>query len=159
MSADVWTGGTAVVSLFALVIALAAYRRQRRAEDFKLARDLHSDLTSGDVARAREDLGTLVYDGSRITDDDLPRVRNSYFAVLWCFERIYAGRCAIADGWSFGNRPLELLDRMVGWQVRYWSENAGDVKQALEDRLGVELSDGNSRLALDALSRAIPRAE
>ncbi|WP_371552481.1 hypothetical protein OG266_43965 [Streptomyces sp. NBC_00554] len=159
MSADVWTGGTAVVSLFALGIAVAAYRRQRRVEDFKLARDLHTDLTSGEVARAREDLGTLVYDGSRIADDDLPRVRNSYFAVLWCFERIYAGRCAIADGWSFGNRPLKLLDRLVGWQVRWWSENVGHVKQVLEDRLGVPLSDGNSRMALDALSRDISRPE
>ncbi|MEU5316949.1 hypothetical protein AB0G67_09510 [Streptomyces sp. NPDC021056] len=157
MSADVWTGATAVVSLFALGTAIAAYRRQRRSEDFKLARDLHSDLTSGEVARAREDLGTLVYDGSRIADDDLPRVRNSYFAVLWCFERIYAGRCAIADGWFFENRPLKLLDRLVGWQVRWWSENVGDVKEVLEDRLGVPLSDGNSRLALEALSRDISR--
>ncbi|MGJ5806343.1 hypothetical protein ACSCB1_45760 [Streptomyces europaeiscabiei] len=160
MSADTWAGVSAMVSLLALGTALAAHLRQRRVEDFKLARDLHSDLTTGDVARAREDLGTLVYDGNRIPDDDLPSVRNSYFRLLWCFERIYAGRRTIAEGrLLFGNRPLKFLDRLVGWQVQYWFENLDDARRALEARLGVPVSDGKSRLALDALNRDISGTE
>ncbi|MDB4897080.1 MAG: hypothetical protein JWN15_3342 [Firmicutes bacterium] len=157
LSANAWTGIATVVSLLAFATAAAAHVRQRRAEDFRLARDLHVDLTTGEVAKAREVLGTLVHDGSRIKDEDIPRVRTSYFTLLWCFERIYAGRCAIADGWTFGNRPLRFLDRLVVWQVEYWAENLGPAKEALEARLGVQLSDGKSRLALDALNQAIPR--
>ena len=144
-----------MLSVGALGISIAAFGRQRRQEDFGLARELHSDLTTGEVARAREDLGTLVHDGSRIKDEDLPRVRTAYFTLLWCFERIYAGRCAIADRRFMRNRPLEFLDRMIRWQVGYWAENMDEARSELGRRLGVQISDESSREALAALHRDI----
>lgn len=45
---------------------------QRRHGDFELARLLHADLTSGEVAKALDLLGTLLHSPNSIRDDDLP---------------------------------------------------------------------------------------
>lgn len=151
MSETGWAAISAAVSLLALGAAVAVYWGQRQQADFALARSLHADLTTGEVAKAREDLGTLVHDPRLIADAELPRVRTSYFALLWCFERVYAGRRTIAAGRRASNRPLVFLDEMIGWQVEYWSKNLADVKDELERRLGVSVSDGDSREAFDRL--------
>jgi hypothetical protein len=50
------------ISVGSLLVAWAAFRVQRRRTNMELARSLHFDLTSGEVAKARETLGTIVYD-------------------------------------------------------------------------------------------------
>jgi hypothetical protein len=146
-----------VISLCAFAVALTAYLRQRRREDFALARELHNDLVAGKVAQARDLLGTLLHDPEGIDDGDLPRLRDAYFTVLWCFERIYAGRSVIADGWYWRNRPLDFLDRLIGWHVAYWATNADVAKLLLQERLGNEVQDEHSRYGLKGLHAALQR--
>jgi hypothetical protein len=146
---------SAAVSVRAFAVALATYLRQRRQGDFALARELHNDLVTGDVAKARDLLGTVVHDPDRVEDGELPRVRDAYFTLLWCFERIYAGRVAIADGWYWRNRPLDFIDCLAGWHVDYWVTNLDVAKNWLEERLGTEIKDGRSRSGLLALHAAI----
>lgn len=150
-----WAAVSAVAAVLALSAAVAVYLAQRQREDFSLACSLHADLTGGEVAQAREALGTLVNDPDRIDEDDLPRVRTSYFTILWCFERIEAGRRSLSAGWKVGNRPVAFLDEVVGWQVEYWHKNLPAVKAELEHRLGMPISDDRSRAAFERLSRAL----
>lgn len=83
-----------VIAVAAVVIALAAYRFERRRAHFEIARTLHQDLTTGEVARSRKILGELHYgtfEGPS-TELDLPSALTAYFTVLWSFERIEAGK-------------------------------------------------------------------
>lgn len=89
-----WAAVSAIAAVLAASVAVAVYLAQRQREDFALACQLHADLTGGEVAQAREDLGTLVHDSERIGDDDLARLRNSYFALLWCFDGSKQGGAA-----------------------------------------------------------------
>lgn len=156
MNETEWTGASAVVALIALAVSVAAFFVQRKYGDFELARTLHADLTTGDVARAREDLGTLVHDPQRINEGDLLRVRASYFTLLWCFERIYAGRCTIASRSRHARRrPLRFLDSMIRWQLEYWAGNLPQVRTELERRLGSPLSDSRSLEGFEALKREV----
>ena len=50
-----------LVALLALLVAGAVYLGESRRSDFEVARTLHLDLTSGEVAQARQQLGTLRY--------------------------------------------------------------------------------------------------
>ncbi|QPP06569.1 hypothetical protein G4Z16_09330 [Streptomyces bathyalis] len=152
-----WAAVSAVAAVLALSAAVGVYLAQRQRDDFALACQLHADLTGGEVAQAREALGTLVHDSKRIGDDDLARVRTSYFALLWCFERIEAGRRSMTAGMKVGNRPVAFLDEVIGWQVEYWHKNFPVVKAELERRIGVPVSDDRSRAAFDRLSRVLVR--
>lgn len=155
MSETGWAAISAVVALIALVVSVAAFFVQRTYGDLELARALHADLTTGEVARAREDLGTLVLDPRRISDGDLPRVRTSYFTLLWCFERINAGRSTIAAHGRHGRRPLRFLASLIRWPVEYWSEHLTQAREELERRLGGTLDDTQSHQAFEDLKRAV----
>ena len=128
----VWAAISTVISLLALMTALAAFWMQRRQADFTLACLLHRDLTTGEVAEARDRLGTLIHDPVRITDEDLPDVRTAYFKLLWCFERIYLGRRSIVASRMRSGQPLRLLDGLVAYQVDYWREQLPVIRQKLE---------------------------
>ncbi len=75
-----------------VVVAVIVYVGQTSRVNFELARSLHSDLTSGDVARARDQLGTLMYSSTQSSNLKGDELLVSYFTLLWCFERIYYGR-------------------------------------------------------------------
>ncbi|MFD7283902.1 hypothetical protein ACFV80_44680 [Streptomyces sp. NPDC059862] len=114
---------TLVISIVSLCTSIAVFCWQRQHGDFDLARLLHADLTGGEVAKTRDVLGTLVHSPGSIRDDVLPEVRTAYFTLLWCFERLYAGRRAIQDGGTANCRPLRFLDRLTSSQLAYWAVN------------------------------------
>jgi hypothetical protein len=148
---SVWAAISTIISLLALMTAMAVFWAQRRHAHFELACLLHRDLTTGEVAEARDKLGTLLHDPVRFTPDDLPEVRTAYFTLLWCFERIYLGRRVMVAGRVPSKRPLRLLDDLVTYQVRYWDENLPAIKQAIET-LG-DVKDEREREALIKLIR------
>lgn len=155
------------VSIISALIALAAYRVQRRGKNMEVARLLHADLTSGEVAEAREILGTIIYDPRRITstgEESLQaryvKARTAYFTLQWCFERIQAGRnMIIADG---DNMTCRYLDQIIEWHVFEWAKGLPIVKDAIEKVLGglddPESQKSFSMLCKDVLS-ATQRAE
>ncbi len=148
---------TLAISIVSLCTSVAVFYWQRRHGDFDLARLLHADLTSGEVARARDLLGALLRSPDTFRDDALPDVRTAYFTVLWSFERLYAGRRAIEDGGTASRRPLKFLDRLIRWPLAYWSENLPRVREVLEQRLGT-VEDDQSIEALVELERAVLHA-
>ncbi|MFJ8535462.1 hypothetical protein [Streptomyces sp. NPDC093591] len=81
-----------MISIVSLCTSIAVFYWQRWHGDFDLARILHADLTGGEVAKARDLLGTLVHSPGSFRDDGLPEARTAYFTLLWCFERLYVGR-------------------------------------------------------------------
>lgn len=145
---------TLVISIGSLCASIAVFYWQRRHGHFDLARILHADLTGGEVAKARDVLGTLVHAPGSIRDDGLPEARTAYFTLLWCFEGIYAGRRAIQDGGTASRRPLRFLDRLISNQLVYWSANLPRVRGELERRLG-PIDDEQSRWAFEELKRAV----
>ncbi|MEV6105687.1 hypothetical protein AB0M28_13365 [Streptomyces sp. NPDC051940] len=145
------------ISIVSLCTSMAVFYWQRRHGDFDLARILHADLTSGDVAKARDLLGTLLHSPDSFRDDALPDVRTAYFTVLWSFERLYAGRRAIEDGGAASRRPLKFLDRLISRPLAHWSENLPRVRAVLVQRLG-PVEDDQAMQALVDLKRAVLRA-
>jgi len=145
---------TLVISIVSLSTSIAVFYWQRRHGDFDLARLLHADLTSGEVAKARDLLGTLLHSPNSVAADDLPHVRTAYFTVLWCFERLYAGRRAIEDGGTASRRPLRFLDLLISGQLTYWSANLPRIRDELQQRLG-PLEDTHSVWAFEELKRTV----
>ncbi|WDF43486.1 hypothetical protein PBV52_45260 [Streptomyces sp. T12] len=143
-----------MLSIVSLCTSIAVFYWQRRHGVFDLARLLHADLTGGEVAKARDMLGTLVHSPGSIRDDTLPEVRTAYFTLLWCFDRLYAGRRAIQNGGTASRRPLRFLDRLIGSQVAYWAENLPRVREELARHLG-PIEDEQSLWAFEELKRTV----
>jgi hypothetical protein len=145
---------TLMISIVSLCTSMAVFYWQRRHGDFDLARVLHADLTSGEVAKARDLLGTLLHAPDTVADDVLPDIRTAYFTVLWCLERLYAGRRTIKDGGAASRRPLKFLDRLISGPLAYWSDNLPRVREVVEQRLG-PIEDDQSVQAFEELKLAV----
>jgi hypothetical protein len=152
------------VSVGSLLVALAAFRVQRRRTNMELARSLHFDLTSGEVASARETLGTIVYDREVMASGDkasrkarFAEARTDYFTLLWCFERIWAGRETMTadDRAGTGGVACRYLDRIIGWHVRNWAKDLPVIRQVLELETGGQLEDEESCVAFGDLCGAL----
>jgi hypothetical protein len=168
-----------------LVTSALAYQAQRRRLWLDLARSLHHELTTGEVAEARDPLGTLVYaDDSSKVDPEVGRT--AYFTVLWCFERIWAGREAIIRDYRPSEpriiraflscldrvapqrsqvlrdrrrQPLRFLDELIAWHVETLGYVLPIAKAELGKRLGDRISDGSSLRGLTKLMQAVLSAE
>lgn len=163
----------AVFSAVAVYAALSVSRALARRQLFELARSLHQDLTTGDVQTARNILGTVRRNkNARVA---LPEVVDAYFRLLWCFERINAGRDIMKPG--LGARlvfrvingaerhtPRAYLDELIRWHIKEWHEAfstqkshsrglRNDIDGALRtaDPASNGLDDGESIKAFDAL--------
>lgn len=82
---------SAAIALGAAFVALHAARGNSVRAAYELARSLYTELTSKDTAALRSTLTFYRLAESR-TADDTRRVLDDYFALLWQFERIRAGR-------------------------------------------------------------------
>jgi hypothetical protein len=168
MVANVIAALSLAVSASSLLVALAAFRVQRRRTNMELARSLHSDLTSGEVARARDTLGTIVYDREVMAPGDIaPRkarfveVRTDYFTLLWCFERIWAGRETITadDRAGASGVACRYLDQIIRWHVLSWAKDLPLVRHVLKLELSSALEDEESWAAFGNLCNALLTAE
>jgi hypothetical protein len=149
---DVATIVSTMLAAGALAVSISAFRGQRRREDFELARSLHEDLTSGEVALARDRLGTLVRSEGSLDPEEKRQAMTAYFTLLWCFERIDIGRQTLATRPS--KRPRQFLINSIRWHVEEWAEMLPEVRRRLADSPD-ELDDQDSRKALDRLAEAV----
>ncbi|MGC4878374.1 hypothetical protein ACLQ26_19215 [Micromonospora sp. DT43] len=137
------------ISLVALGVSLIVQREQRRYQDFELARSLHHDVSTGEVAQARHLLGTLVRSSEPIDGTAKREALQAYFTLLWCFERIYVGHQTMGPG-----RPQRFLAEAVRWHVLEWDREIGAAKRKLEDQPG-EIDDVHSREGLRKLGESL----
>ncbi|MEY9935284.1 hypothetical protein ABH926_009959 [Catenulispora sp. GP43] len=158
--------GSALGALVALAAAGFAARQahiQHRREDFELARALHADLTTGPFAEARDLLGAVVFGKAAPAGKSVDDVRQAYFTLLWCFERIEGGRRSMADrhpvnnaGGGSSDRAIAFLDDVIGWHVRFWRKDFDTVRDWLKQQTGAKISDEDSSAAFKRLADHFP---
>lgn len=145
------------IAAIAVLVAAIVYLGDSSRTDFEVARILHLDLTSGEVAAARQQLGTLRYgDEAAVRRLDPDSALTAYFSVLWCFERIYYGRRSLIEGKILQrrSRAVRFLDRSLDWHLKEWDEGLEIARRRLSALAGFEVSDSQSRAAFVALLRA-----
>ncbi|MGW0734529.1 hypothetical protein [Streptomyces sp. NPDC002851] len=151
---------SAVIAALSVVWARRLARGTFTDSAFELARSLHHDLTTGDVAKARDLLESFGR-GARPQDADgayAATVRDAYFTLLWCFERVWAGRRSlVADQNHQETRAaVKFLDEMITWHVAHWADSWPSLRAALTAPDMVPgLSDGDSLAALRNLAEAV----
>jgi hypothetical protein len=153
MGADEWSAlagvSSTVLALAAVVVALLAFRSEHQRARFEGARALHHDLTTGEVAAARKIVGGLHYGdfGSGSGPADWSQALTSYFTLLWCFERIEAGRTALARGVARGKRrdkAIDYLDALITWHVAEYACGFAIARRKLSEVSSEEISDDDS---------------
>ncbi|MET9087518.1 hypothetical protein ABZX77_37515 [Streptomyces sp. NPDC004237] len=140
---------TFVAVVSAGIAVYAAYWARQSARGtfahtaYDLARTLHTDLTTGATARARDVLEHF-RSGSRYREsgpDALPytegtqEVLEAYFALLWCFERILVGRRSLTKQqlWNDTGPPVAFLDDLLTWHLHRWAEHWPTLRAALKE--------------------------
>lgn len=165
MGADNWSAlagvSSTVLALAAVVVALVAFRSEHRRARFEGARALHHDLTTGEIAAARKTVGSLHYGdfGSSSSPADWSQALTAYFTLLWCFERIEAGRMALARGVvRAGQRKdeaVDYLDALVAWHVAEYACGFSIARRKLAEASAAEVSDGDSAAGFSRLLLAL----
>lgn len=174
-----FAGGAALISAAAGLASVATARRALGQQLYELARATHQDLTSGDVAAARDRLGTLVRARRRLWSgppepnstwdsevrkaydlrgdgEAMDRWRRDWFTLLWCFERVHAALVLLAQTppelVAAGQQsPRDFLADLVRTQVRFLNTDAADIRAALEEHYRDRVDDGESTSAFREL--------
>ena len=151
-----------VIAVVALVVAVTAYVGERRSSDFELARQLHLDLTTGDVAKARERLAALRDLGSHAVDINSTEALASYFTLLWAFERVLYGRQSLLRRRTYAHRRLlpapeavQYLDNAIRWHVTEWSLALPEARKLVSELINRDIDDKDSIKSLENLGRTL----
>ncbi|WP_326658710.1 hypothetical protein [Streptomyces canus] len=165
MGAEDWSAlagvSSTVLALAAVAVALTAFRSDHRRARFESARALHHDLTTGEVAAARKTVGSLHYGefGAPSAPADWSQALTSYFTLLWCFERIEAGRTALLRGVvrtrKRKDEAVEYLDALVAWHVAEYACGFAVARRKLAEASAEEVSDDASAAGFGRLLLAL----
>lgn len=148
---------SAVAAVAATAIGVLVYQGQSRQAAFELARSLHAGLTTGDVVLARDVLGTYRRSPAEGVGAELSEVLKAYFVLLWCFERILAGRRAMSRRRraNADSPAIVFLDQMVRWHLQEWATGLPEVRARLRhdvaEHRGTSLDDAHSWSSFEAL--------
>ncbi|WP_158712078.1 hypothetical protein [Streptomyces rimosus] len=145
MKPEVWVAGfSAAVALGAAAMSAWVARGVSGKESFALARTLYCDLTSEGTSAARSAL-EFYWRGERRTAEQTKQILDHYFALLWCFERIRAGRESLVRQQRLnGTGPaLRYLDEMIRWHVEEWARRWSRLRPLFQQHIG-ELDDHHS---------------
>jgi hypothetical protein len=157
---------SAAFALAAIGVTWRVYSHQRTQSHFALALSLHRDLTTGEVAVARDLIGTLWYGDEPIRGSiSNKQALTAYFTVLWCFERIRAGdRTMRAHSRRLRRRseqttpPLRFMYDMVHWHVAEWATYLDQIREMISARFGKYPDDRYSTIALKELEELLEAA-
>ncbi|RPF46483.1 hypothetical protein EDD96_3061 [Streptomyces sp. Ag109_G2-6] len=113
--------GSFIVAIVALYISVRLNRRQRQITRLEIARNLHGELISDSAIKDRHTLGTIHWQNRSISSKGGERgdVMCAYFAMLWRFERLHAGRKVLLE--ENGNAhdiALTILDNQIRTHVQ-----------------------------------------
>jgi hypothetical protein len=75
--------------------------------------------------------------------------------MLWCFERIEAGRTALMGGYSHAdqsnNEAVHYPDALIAWHVAEYACGFATARRKLAETAGAEVSDTASAAAFNRL--------
>lgn len=106
---------TSVTTILAIGAAFLSINAVRRT-DFERARNLHQELTTKDVADARDIVGSALENPARAPQVHLqPHEIKAFFTVLWCFERLDVARGTLLGRfpWIWGSHRWRPLWRWI----------------------------------------------
>ncbi|WP_371601197.1 hypothetical protein [Streptomyces sp. NBC_00564] len=126
------------------------------------------DLTTGEVVRARVNLIAYLRNPGESSDELVQEALGSYYVLLWCFERILAGRRVLnrSRRWNPSLPAVQFLDTLVQWHLEEWGKDLPVIRRRLssdlEDR-GISFLDHHSwgsfeNLYLEVLHTLLPQA-
>lgn len=135
---------SAAIALGAALVALHAARGNSVRAAYELAHSLYTELTSKDTAALRSTL-TFYRLAETRTADDTRRILDDYFALLWQFERIRAGRESLVGQRRLnGTGPaVDYLDNMIRWHVNEWASQWIDIRTKIKEHVS-NLEDHHS---------------
>lgn len=142
---DLATWVTAVVGGVIAVSAAFASVQLRNRERRQALADLHTSLTSGETADARNVIGTLLYSSTRIGRPSRLEAIEAYFRLIWAVQR--ARNVFRAHGFHWmsyeapRNRRAQLVEDMLTWNLREILDNVTMFHERYSDRWGVEDAD------------------
>lgn len=124
--------GTSIVALGVSGVAAWTALSVAKRQAHELGRALLHDLTSGEVAAARNRIGTFMY-GPRTSVRELTEATmvRDYYTLLWCIERAGAGQQALR-GWTAKNASEDFMNR-VRWHAQEIATNASLLHSVFDD--------------------------
>lgn len=120
----------AIAATVATVLSVLISRRVAEHEFRQASLLILQDLTTGEVATARDVVGTFMYgdDGAvrRLSRSDVMR---SYYVLLWCVERVAAGYRALDT--AGGDGTTQAFCQSVDWHANEIVTNLALVRAVL----------------------------
>lgn len=108
--------------------------REAERESLLIAADLHRDLTTGEVAEARDVIGSWIYQDSSTAPRSIDAtVRHSYYVLLWAFERLSTGVQVLKV--SQRKEALNILRDSAKWHVLEIAANLNELHHAESSNL------------------------
>ncbi len=130
------TVGSCIVAFAALLTTVFVWRRSRLTARLEIVRGLHAHLISDAAAKDRHTLGSLHWQNRGINPDGPERgeVMHAYFAMLWRFEQLHAGRNVLLKE-VHGKRDvaLRMLDEQVYTHVAEYACTFPVIKEKLTE--------------------------
>ena len=112
------TVGTLVLGLAATVISIAAFLQSSRIakrESYVVARDILTDLTTGEIAHARDVIGILRHGGEAAWKGlDYSDVINQYYVLEWALERAGFGFQGLRPA---GHQVQDSMRKAIRWHI------------------------------------------
>ncbi|WP_394554616.1 hypothetical protein ACDF64_07830 [Agromyces sp. MMS24-JH15] len=144
-----WIGSVGAI-VIAIVAGIAAGQIRRRERRQALV-DLHAILTSGEIAAARNTIGTLLYSRTRRTRPTRLESIEAYFQLVWAVQRarntfLLYGFAWPATGASSSTPPKRRRserdpEQILSWNLSEIAENVQRFHREYADRWGVEDRD------------------
>ncbi|MEV5124736.1 hypothetical protein AB0K49_18400 [Streptomyces decoyicus] len=129
-------GISATVAFGAAALALWTARGTSRKDGYELARILYRELTSPETAAHRSALEFYRRAAHR-TQRETEAVLDHYFALLWAFEHVRAGRQSLDQQRRInGTGPVVgYLDSAISWHVQEWSTRWSHLRQLIQEHV------------------------
>lgn len=145
-SMSMW--GTLVLGLAATVISVAAFvqsDRVARRESYVAARDILTDLTTGEIAHARDVIGILRH-GTEVAWKELAYsdVINCYYVLEWALERTGFGFQGLRPA---GHKVRGSMRKVVTWHI----EELVTALTLLHDSFDRDMGDADTWKSLQTL--------
>ncbi|MEV0281199.1 hypothetical protein AB0I22_33100 [Streptomyces sp. NPDC050610] len=149
------SSASAAVAFGAAAMAAWAARGTSVKDSFDLARSLYAELTSPTAAAARSALEFYRRAPAR-TDTETRDVLDHYFALLWAFEHVHAGRESLTGQKRInGTGPaVDYLDKMTAWHVSEWARRWSGLRHLIHEHTP-DLDDHHSISSFCDLADAV----
>jgi hypothetical protein len=120
----------AVAATMASIISVQVARRLATHEFHQASLAILQDLTTGEVAEARDVLGTFMYGGEdAVRALSRTEVIRAFYTVSWCLERVARGYAAMDI--SRSDKIRDAFCRSVKWHSTELVTNLALVRQVL----------------------------